>query len=269
MSISKIEWTSETWNFCTGCTHFSPECRNCYSEPLSNRLAKIFPDKYGKGFDVVVAHEGALLIPHNWKKGKVIFVNSMSDTFHKDVPAEFRERAFQVMNDTPRHIYQVLTKRDNILELTQNDLNWTDNIWMGISVGSRASVRKIDVLRNCKAKHKFLSIEPLIEDLGKDINLEGIDWVIVGGESGRGMDIRKMEESWVLNVLEACQKYNVPFFFKQWGMARFNPNPNDPTIEKDHPSYAKGGCQLNGKIYHENPCVDQLLSMNNQQLKAA
>ena len=269
MSKSKIEWTTATWNFSTGCTHYSPECANCYAEVLTKRLAKLQPQKYGKGFSEVVTHEASLSNPYNWKKGQVVFVNSMSDTFHKDIPQEFRHKAFKVMNETPRHVYQVLTKRDNILKEEQDSIEWSDNIWMGISVGSKASVRKIDVLRNSKAKHKFLSVEPLIEDLGSDLNLEGIHWVIVGGESGRSKGIRKMELGWVMNIKEACDRQNIPFFFKQWGHKSFNPNPFDPTIQKDHQDYAKGGCQLNGIIYHANPCFDQLRNMNNFNAKVA
>ena len=253
MNKSNIEWTNETWNPTTGCTVFSKECNNCYAQILTQSIMAKGVDKYKQGFDVFVEHFKSLQEPYYYKKPSMIFVNSMSDLFHKDCSLKFLKQIFGVMNQTPMHTYQVLTKRaDNLLSLS-SELNWSDNIWMGVSVGSEVSIRKIDKLRECGAKHKFLSIEPLIEELSY-LNLEGIDWVIVGGESGYGEGIRPMEKEWVLQIQKNCEDQNVPFFFKQWGKPEFNPDPSDPTIFKSHPDYAKGGCQLDGKIYRDNPC---------------
>lgn len=253
MSKSTIEWTTQTWNPTTGCTVFSKECNNCYAKTLTDRLQAMGRNKYKAGFDVFVEHSDTLKEPYNWKKPSLVFTNSMSDLFHKDCSLDFLKEVFNVMNTTLQHTYQVLTKRDAILLELSNELIWTGNIWMGVSVGSQESIRKIDRLRQCGAKNKFLSIEPLIEEL-PDLDLKGIDWVIVGGESGIG-DIREMKEEWVLKIKQNCEDQNIPFFFKQWGDKKFNPNPNDPTMNKSHPFYAKGGCMLNGEFYFDNPCV--------------
>ncbi|MDF0719191.1 phage Gp37/Gp68 family protein [Kaistella sp. PBT33-4] len=254
MSESTIEWTEKTWNPTTGCTVISKECDNCYAKILTDSLQMKGSGKYLQGFDVFAEHPNALKEPFKWKKPTLVFVNSMSDLFHKDMKLEFLQQIFQVMNETPRHTYQVLTKRDAILLELSPELTWTENIWMGVSVGSCVSIRKIDRLRKCGAKNKFLSVEPLIEEL-PDLNLEGIDWVIVGGENGRGSGIRPIKKDWILKIKKNCEDQNVPFFFKQWGLSRFNPDPSDPTQYKGHPDYAKGGCQINGKMYRENPCV--------------
>lgn len=254
MSKTTIEWTEATWNPTTGCTVISKECNNCYAKILTDSLQKKGKDKYSEGFDVFVEHAYELRKPKRWKKPTLVFVNSMSDLFHKDISLDFLQKIFKEMNETPRHTYQVLTKRDdNLLKLSPH-LTWTDNIWMGVSVGSTASVRKIDRLRKCDAKNKFLSIEPLIQEL-PDLNLKGIDWVIVGGESGVGPTIRPIKKDWILKIKQNCDDQGVPFFFKQWGMAEFNPDPHDPTMRASHPSKAKGGCQLDGEMYRENPCV--------------
>ena len=251
MGKSTIEWTEETWNPTTGCTKFSKECDNCYAKTMTKRLQATKQERYKAGFDVFVEHSSALQEPYKWKNPTVVFTNSMSDFFHKDCSLEFLKKIFEVMNNTPQHTYQILTKRDANLVKLSNELEWTDNIWMGVSVGSVASVRKIDNLRKCGAKFKFLSIEPLIEEL-LDLDLTGIDWVIVGGESGNG-NIRPIEKDWVLKIKQNCEDQNVPFFFKQWGDKKFNPNSNDPTLSKMHPYHAKGGCMLDGKLYLENP----------------
>lgn len=250
--MSSIEWTEQTWNPTTGCKKVSKECDNCYAEVLTKRLKAMGQEKYQAGFDVLVEHNDSLLEPLKWKSSRTVFVNSMSDLFHKDTSFDFIKKVFDVMNKTPQHTYQILTKRDTILLKYSKELNWTDNIWMGVSVGSNASIRKIQRLTQCDAKHKFLSVEPLIENL-KDYSLKGIDWVIVGGESGGGA--REMKAEWVESVRQQCLKDNVPFFFKQWGMNRFNPNENDPTINKLHRYHSKGGSQLNGKTYWNNPAV--------------
>lgn len=251
MSKSTIEWTSKTWNPTTGCTIFSKECDNCYAKTLTKRLQAMGQKKYKQGFDVFVEHPDRLQEPDRWEKPAMVFVNSMSDLFHKDCTPEFLKKIFQTMNRDLKHTYQVLTKRDDNLLKLSDQLTWTDNIWMGVSVGSVVSVRKIDRLRQCGAKHKFLSVEPLIEEL-PDLDLTGIDWVIVGGESGSG-NIRPMKKEWVLKIKKNCEDQNVPFFFKQWGKVKFNPDSNDPTINKHHPYRAKGGCMLDGKLYLDNP----------------
>lgn len=253
--MSHIEWTNKTWNPTTGCTKVSTECKFCYAEKETERL-KFNPNsqKYHQGFKKVVLHHNALKTPYNWTKPLTIFVNSMSDLFHEDIPLQFIKDVFQVMNNTPWLTYQILTKRQDLLKLYSNQLNWTDNIWMGVSVGIEESVKRIQPLINCGAKHKFLSIEPLIEELG-DLDLKGIDWLIVGGESGINK-VRPLKKEWVLKIQKQCLDQNVPFFFKQWGKTRNNPNPNDPTMNKTHRYYAKGGCELDGKIYRANPTLN-------------
>lgn len=252
---SSIEWTNKTWNPTTGCTKISKECDFCYAEKETYR--KMFNPKlpkYKLGFDVVVEHEYTLQEPYKWKNPSTVFVNSMSDMFHKHISLEFIKKVFQVMNDTPQHTYQVLTKRGDILEKYSKHLTWTDNIWMGVSVGNQKATRRIKSLVGCGAKHKFLSIEPLIEEI-KDIQLDGIDWVIVGGESGSNA-VRPMEKDWVTTIQKACSDQNVKFFFKQWGKNRNNPNQKDPTINKEHRYHSKGGSELDGKVYWSNPTVN-------------
>ncbi len=254
MANTNIEWTNVTWNPTTGCTKVSKECDNCYAKDMTNRMQHMpNQQKYKQGFDVFVQHEDALLEPYNWKKPKTVFVNSMSDLFHKDITPEFLGKVFKVMNETPQHTYQILTKRHHELEKYSDQLNWTDNIWMGVSVGHVAGERRIQSLVKCGAKHKFLSVEPLIEELN-DLNLEGINWVITGGESGDNKS-RPIEKDWILKVKKNCEQYNVPFFFKQWGKTRNNPSLEDPTINKEHRYHAKGGCLLDGKIYLANPTI--------------
>ena len=254
MKKSTIEWTETTWNPTTGCTEISKECDNCYARIRTESLQKDGMYKYRAGFDEFMQHSYTLKEPSRWTKPTLAFVNSMSDLFHKDMKLEFLQQIFEVMNVHPMHTFQVLTKRDAILLELSPALTWTENIWMGVSVGSCASIRKIDRLRKCGAKNKFLSVEPLIEEL-PDLNLEGIDWVIVGGESGKGLGIRPIKKEWILKIKKNCEEQNVPFFFKQWGKNEFNPDPHDPTIIFGHPDYAKGGCQIDGKMYRENPCI--------------
>ncbi len=251
--MSSIEWTQETWNPTTGCTKVSKECDNCYAEKETKRLQHN-PNfsKYKAGFDVVVEHPDTLSEPLGWTGNRIVFVNSMSDLFHKDISLDFIKSVFKVMNDTPQHTYQILTKRENDLLKYSKELNWTDNIWMGVSVGSQVSVRKIERLANCDAKHKFLSVEPLIGEI-KDYSLKGIDWVIVGGESGH--KARPIETEWIKSIRQKCIAEDVLFFFKQWGHPRNNPNPDDPTIHQLHRYHSKGGSQLNGVTYWANPSV--------------
>jgi Bacteriophage protein gp37 len=213
MAQSSIEWTEMTWNPTTGCNKVSAGCKYCYAEVMARRLQAMGIEKYVKGFKLAI-HEEALLIPYTWKSPKIVFVNSMSDLFHKDIPFRFIEKVFAVMNDNPQHVFQILTKRSDILVQYSNKLKWSHNIWMGVSVENEKVVHRIDDLKRCGAKVKFLSCEPLLGPL-LNLNLEGIDWVIVGGESGRKP--RPMDPDWVLDILTQCQNANVKFFFKQWG----------------------------------------------------
>jgi protein gp37 len=213
MAQSSIEWTEMTWNPTTGCDKISAGCKYCYAEVMTKRLLAMGIDKYKDGFKVRV-HEDSLQTPFSWKKPKVVFVNSMSDLFHPKVPIEFIKKVFFVMNETPQHTYQVLTKRAARLYEIHEQLNWTPNIWMGVSVEDEKVVDRIDFLRETNAVTKFLSCEPLIGPL-HEMNLQGIDWVIVGGESGR--KARPIQESWVWDIKQQCQNEGVKFFFKQWG----------------------------------------------------
>lgn len=233
MNNSKIEWTESTWNPTTGCTKISSGCKNCYAEKMSRRLKLMGNSKYQNGFDLTM-HPDTLNDPYKWKKSRVIFVNSMSDMFHEDLPLSYIKKVFEVMNNNPQHTFQVLTKRADILESYSPFLNWTNNIWMGVSIENRDQLFRIDHLINTSAHVKFLSCEPLLSDL-PDMNLAGIKWVIVGGESGPYS--RPIKEEWVINIKNQCRLFDVPFFFKQWG--GFNKKKN--------------GKELNGKIYAEMP----------------
>lgn len=206
--------------------------------------------KYKHGFDKVVAHEYTLTEPSNIKNPSVVFVDSMSDLFHEAVPKEFIIEVFKVMNYVSRHTYQILTKRSGRLKALNDQLQWKDNIWMGVSVGVNSSIGRIKALQDCGAHHKFISIEPLLEEIG-ELDLENIDLVIVGGESGS--EARPMQKEWVLKIKKICEDQSVPFYFKQWGKTEFNPDKMDPTLIENHNYHAKGGCMLNGKLYLENP----------------
>lgn len=245
---SSIEWTEVTWNPVTGCDKVSAGCKNCYAERMAHRLMAMGVKQYQNGFELNLAPQ-ALNIPRGWKTKKVVFVNSMSDLFHEKISLSYIKQVFEVMNET-RHIYQVLTKRSKrLLELSPY-LNWTDNIWMGVSVENQTFTPRIEDLQKTGAKVKFLSIEPLIGAI-KTLCLDKIDWVIVGGESGP--KARKIKKEWIDFVKEKCQETETPFFFKQWGKKEFNDNPNDQTINTSHENYAKGGCELDGLIYREMP----------------
>ncbi|MBK8872766.1 MAG: phage Gp37/Gp68 family protein [Bacteroidia bacterium] len=240
MAQSSIEWTEMTWNPTTGCTKVSSGCKFCYAEIMSKRLQAMGIEKYKDAFKIRV-HEDQLSLPYTWKSSKVVFVNSMSDLFHHDIPVDFIKKVFKVMNENPNHVFQVLTKRaDRLLEL-HKELKWTHNIWMGVSVENELVTNRINFLRKTDAKVKFLSCEPLIGSL-TSLNLKKIDWVIVGGESGHKS--RPMDVDWVLNIQEQCAKSNVAFFFKQWGGRNKKAN----------------GRLLNGRTYDEMP-DQQLLSL--------
>lgn len=210
---SKIEWTEATWNPVTGCDKVSPGCKNCYAERMALRLQAAGAPQYVDGFKPTL-HPEALPIPQSWKKPRVIFVNSMSDLFHEAVPLMFIQQVFSVMQATPHHQFQILTKRaERLLEL-DHLLTWQPNIWMGVSVESADYLSRIRLLRKTSAHIKFLSLEPLLGPL-PNLNLRGIDWVIVGGESGPYA--RPMRQAWVRAIRAQCLAAKVPFFFKQWG----------------------------------------------------
>ena len=235
---SSIEWTEATWNPLTGCTKISPGCKHCYAERMALRLQAMGQPNYANGFNLTL-HEDALELPLRWKKPQKIFVNSMSDLFHKDVPDEFIFRTFDVMRRAGWHRFQVLTKRsDRLLELSPH-LPWAANIWMGVSIEDRDYTFRIDHLRRTDAQIKFLSLEPLLGPLRR-LRLTGIDWVIVGGESGPGA--RPMDPSWVADIRNQCVKSSVPFFFKQWG-----------GVHKK-----KTGRELEGRTWNEMPKTGQL-----------
>ena len=210
---SKIEWTEATWNPVTGCSKISEGCRHCYAEKMAKRLFAMGNPRYGNGFNITL-HYDLLDLPLKWKKPRMIFVNSMSDLFHKDVPEEFIFKVFETMEKAYWHTFQILTKRsDRLLELSSK-LPWPDNVWQGVSVENESVAFRIDHLRKVPAKIRFLSLEPLIGPLDH-LQLDRIHWVIVGGESGHGA--RPMKEEWVVSIKNQCLANNVAFFFKQWG----------------------------------------------------
>jgi protein gp37 len=210
MSSTKtaIEWTDKTWNPSTGCTKVSPGCKHCYAEVLTQR----FTNHFTNGFDFTL-HENRLEQPLHWRKPSRIFVNSMSDLFHEDMPLEFLQRVFAVMRECPQHVFQILTKRhERLLELAPL-LEWSENVWMGVSVETQQYAVRVDHLRQVPAHVRFLSCEPLLGPL--DLNLEGIHWVITGGESGAGF--RPVSHDWVRAIRDQCLDAQVAFFHKQWG----------------------------------------------------
>lgn len=230
---SSIEWTESTWNPVTGCNKISPGCKNCYAERMAKRLKAMGSENYENGFKLKT-HEHVVTLPLQWRKPQVIFVNSMSDLFHKNVPLSFILNVFETMNKAYWHVFQVLTKRsDRLLELNKY-LPWSKNIWMGVSVENQDYTFRIDDLRKTDAQTKFLSIEPLLGQI-KKLNLKKIDWVIVGGESGP--KARPMNGEWVIDIKEKCLKQSVPFFFKQWG-----------GIQKK-----KNGRELEGRTWDQMP----------------
>jgi protein gp37 len=232
---SSIEWTEATWNPVTGCDKISPGCKHCYAERMAGRLQAMRQPNYRNGFDLTLQPH-MVELPLHWRKPQTIFVNSMSDLFHKDVPVAFIQRVFSVMRRASWHRFQVLTKRaDRLLEL-DGEIDWAPNVWMGVSVENSNYVGRIDDLRRTRARTKFLSLEPLLGPLPK-LELSGIGWVIVGGESGpraRAMDLR-----WVVDIRDQCNEQRVPFFFKQWG----------GTNKK------KAGRLLEGRTWDEMPTV--------------
>ncbi len=235
MAQSSIEWTESTWNPLTGCTKMSPGCKFCYAERMARRLQGMGLDRYKDGFKLAV-HEDVLDLPLSWHKPQLIFVNSMSDLFHEDVQESFIFRAFEVMRLANWHQFQVLTKRSERLRKLSPKIDWPPNVWMGVTVELQKYVFRVDHLKETDASIKFLSLEPLLGPISR-LNLPGIDWVIVGGESGPGA--RPMEIDWVLDVKTQCLEASVPFFFKQWGGV----------------SKKKAGRLLEGRTWDEWPLV--------------
>lgn len=240
MKRTKIEWTETTWNPFTGCSKLSIGCKYCYAETMAKRLQAMGIDKYKDGFKIRV-HKDILNEPMNWKKPQLIFVNSMSDTFHEDISFNDIDKIMNTISKTPYHQYQILTKRAERMEEFFINRNIPENIWLGVTVESRETLFRINHLRNINAKIRFVSCEPLLEDLGL-INLSKIDWIIVGGESGQSA--RPMKSEWVLNIQQQCNVGNKAFFFKQWG-----------TWGSDGVKRSKkvNGNKLLGKIYCEQP----------------
>ena len=239
---SAIEWTESTWNPVTGCTKISSGCLNCYAERMARRLKAMGQKNYRNGFQVT-CHQHTLDIPLKWKKSQMVFVNSMSDLFHKDVPDDFIFDIFSTMLQAQQHQYQILTKRAERLAELSPELCWLENIWMGVTIEAADYKYRIDYLRYTGAKIKFLSLESLLCDLG-ELNLDEIGWVIVGGESGPGA--RPIEIGWVRNIREQCLAQNVPFFFKQWG-----------GVNKK-----KNGRILDGKTWDGMPVLEKALSLS-------
>ena len=248
MSKSSIEWTEATWNPVAGCTIISPGCTNCYAMRMAGRLAAMGQEKYedttrisggrAKWNGNIKLDHKALLVPYKWTVGRMIFVNSMSDIFHDDVPMDFLKRVFGVMKDTPQHTYQVLTKRAENLEHFAKDLPWPPNVWMGVSVESSDYSSRVDLLRQTPAVTKFLSLEPLLGPLD-NLDLSEIDWAIAGGESGP--NARPMQPEWVRSIRDQCLEAGVAFHFKQWG-----------GVNKK-----RAGRTLDGRVWSEWPKIRQ------------
>lgn len=213
MANSKIEWTNKSWNPVTGCSKVSEGCKHCYAEVMARRLKAMGQIKYSNGFHVTT-HEESLIEPLKWHKPQMIFVCSMGDLFHEKVPDDFIDRVMKTIEKTPQHRYQLLTKRADRMAVYFSNHPIPHNAWLGVTVECKSSIPRIDLIRKLDASVKFLSCEPLVEDLGK-MNLDGINWIIVGGESG--MQARPMKEDWALNVKQQAATMNIPFFFKQWG----------------------------------------------------
>jgi protein gp37 len=210
---SSIEWTEYSWNPVTGCTKISSGCQNCYAERMAKRLKVMGIKRYSNGFDVTT-HPDLLYVPLKWRRPRLVFVNSMSDLFHENVPEEFIFKIFKTMNECPQHTFQALTKRSERLKKISQKIHWTNNIWMGVTVEDKDNIYRIEDLRTTPAKLKFISCEPLLGPL-YNLQLDQIDWVIVGGESGP--NARPMRKEWAVAIREQCDKEGVPFFFKQWG----------------------------------------------------
>jgi protein gp37 len=234
---SNIEWTEMTWNPVTGCTKISQGCKHCYAERMAKRLTAMGSERYRNGFRVTL-HPDLVDVPRGWRQPRVVFVNSMSDLFHDDIPLAYIQRVFATMRDCPHHTFQILTKRSERLAEMAPRLPWPSNVWMGVSVEDARVLHRVRHLQSVPANVRFLSLEPLIGPLDA-LPLEGIHWVIVGGESGP--KARSMRKEWVTAILRQCRSAKVPFFFKQWG-----------GIRKD-----LTGRELNGRTYDDMPAAVQ------------
>lgn len=243
MRTTKIEWTDKTWNPITGCSKKSTGCLHCYAEVMARRLKAMGQEKYANGF-IVTLHERCLNEPLTWRGNHNIFVCSMSDIFHENVPFEFIDKMFDIIKSTPQHRYQILTKRAERMAEYFTTRSIPDNVWLGVTVEAQSSRFRIDYLRNLPASVKFLSCEPLVEDLG-ELDLTGIDWVIVGGESGP--QARPMKEEWALNIMKQVEAQGARFFFKQWGTWGA-----DGIKRNKHAN----GKLLKGEIIQEMPHID-------------
>jgi protein gp37 len=234
-TTTSIEWTEVTWNPVTGCTKISAGCKNCYAERMAKRLYAMGSSRYRNKFEVTL-HEDLIDAPRSWKTPRTIFVNSMSDLFHEKIPLEFIRAVFDTMAETPQHTYQVLTKRSARLRKVAGALEWAPNIWMGVSIEDNRVMHRLNDLKHVPASVRFLSLEPLIGPLD-GLELTGIDWVIVGGESGPKS--RPMKKEWVESIQMQCDAYGAEFFFKQWGGVRKH----------------ETGRELHGKTFDNMPFV--------------
>lgn len=243
MKISKIEWTDATWNPSTGCNKVTAGCKNCYAETMAKRLQAMGASGYENGFDFTLMPE-RIDLPRKIKKPTKFFVNSMSDLFHEDMPFEFLDQVFKVIEETPHHQYQILTKRENILDEYFKNKKVPKNVWLGVTVENSKTKNRIDVLRKIDAEIRFLSIEPLIGEVG-DVDLTDIHWVIVGGESGH--KARPMKSEWAIDIQRQCNEQNVAFFFKQWGTW------GEDGVKRSKKS---NGRILLGKEWNEEPIYD-------------
>ncbi len=246
---SEIEWTEATWNPVTGCSKISSGCAHCYAERMAKRLHAMGQPNYANGFRVT-CHEDMLRKPLEWKRPQIIFVNSMSDIFHEEVPESFIRSVFDVMVRADWHLFQLLTKRSQRLAELAPSLPWPDNIWMGVTVENLDCAFRTDHLREVPAAVRFVSLEPLLGPI-PDLDLQGIEWVIVGGESGPGA--RPMQPRWVLEILDQCRAATVPFFFKQWGGS----------------NRKKTGRLLQGKLYDEMPPALEYLKVHRRPVRRA
>lgn len=215
-SRSNIEWTEVTWNPVTGCDKVSAGCKNCYAERMAKRIQAMGNARYKNGFELTLHHD-LIERPLGWKKPRLVFVNSMSDLFHEDVPLSFIQDVFATMEEARQHTFQILTKRSRRLAEVAPLLPWPENVWMGVSVENNRYIWRVDDLRKVPAAVRFLSLEPLLGPI-ESLSLKGVDWVIVGGESGPGA--RPMEADWAREIRNQCNASRVPFFFKQWGGVR-------------------------------------------------
>jgi protein gp37 len=241
---SNIEWTEATWNPVTGCTKVSPGCAHCYAETFAERFRGVAGHPYEQGFDLRLWPE-RLRLPKSWTRPRLIFVNSMSDLFHEDIPLAFVQDVFKTMKEADWHVFQVLTKRpERALELA-DELPWPNNVWMGVSVENQRWTSRVDVLRRIPAKTRFLSCEPLLGPV--ELDLLQIDWVIVGGESGPRA--RPMAAEWATSIRDQCEEARVPFFFKQWGTF------DETGVRRGK---QKSGRRLDGRIWNAMPSAVNL-----------